>query len=39
MPGKLEMARSLAIYSNYAFIEVYTNCLRAVSHDGHVSVI
>lgn len=39
MPGKLEMARSLAIYGNYAFIEVYTNCLRAVSREGDVSVI
>lgn len=39
MPGGLEKARGLACFGGYAFIEVYTNCCRAVSIDGTVSVI
>lgn len=39
MPGGLEKARSLAIYGSYAFIEVYTDCCRAISEDGTVSVV
>jgi len=39
MPGGLERARTLAMCGGYEFIEVYTNCLRAVSEDGSVAVI
>lgn len=39
MPGELEKARSLAIHGGYEFIEVYTDCCRAVSSSGQVSVI
>lgn len=39
LPGGLEKARGLAIRGGYAFIEVYTNCCRAISEDGTVSVI
>ena len=38
-PSTLEKARSLAIWGNYDFIEVYDNCCRAISSDGTVSVI
>ena len=39
MPNGLERARNIALCGNYKFIEVYTDCLRAISEDGSVSVI
>jgi hypothetical protein len=39
LPGGLEKARSIAIRGGYAFIEVYSDCCRAVSSNGSVSVI
>lgn len=39
MPAALERARSLALYGDYAFIEVYTDALRAVKNDGSVAVV
>ena len=39
LPGGLEKARHLASMGSYAFIEVYTDCCRAVSEDGSVSVL
>lgn len=39
MPGKLEMARSLAMHGSYKFVEVYTDSLRAVKPNGEVSVV
>ncbi|MDF2925396.1 MAG: hypothetical protein K0R57_4310 [Paenibacillaceae bacterium] len=37
LPDGLEKARILAQHPSYAFIEVYTNCICAVSDDGTVS--
>lgn len=39
LPGKLEQARSLAMHGSYAFIEVYTDCMRAIKENGEVSVV
>lgn len=39
LPPLLERARSLAIHSGYAFIEVYHDCLRAVKNDGTISLV
>ncbi len=39
LPGELEKARSLAIRGGYEYIEVYTDCCRAISSNGSVSVI
>jgi len=39
MPAPFERARSLALHSAYAFVEVYADTLRAVSPDGSVSII
>ena len=39
LPPLMERARSLANHSGYAFIEVYRNCLRAVKHDGTISLV
>ena len=39
MPDGLEKARGLAIHGGYDFIEVYTDCCRAVSANGQVSVV
>lgn len=39
LPGGLEKARGMAIHGGYAFIEVYTDCCRAVSDSGQVSVV
>lgn len=39
LPGGLECARGIAMHGGYEFIEVYTNCICAVSADGSVSVI
>lgn len=39
LPGKLEKARSLAMSEMYAFIEVYEDCMCAISENGTVSII
>jgi hypothetical protein len=39
LPGGMEKARSIAIRGGYEFIEVYTDCCRAISSNGSVSVI
>lgn len=39
LPYGLEKARSIAMRGGYAFIEVYTDCCRAVGSNGSVSVI
>lgn len=39
LPYGLEKSRSIAMRGGYAFIEVYTDCCRAVSPNGSVSVI
>ena len=39
LPGGLEKARHLAAMGSYAFIEVYTDCCRAIGEDGSVSVV
>ncbi len=38
LPFGFEKARSIAAQGSYAFIEVYTDCCRAVSFNGTVSV-
>ena len=39
LPNGLDKARSIAIHGGYEFIEVYTDCCRAISSNGSVSVI
>lgn len=39
LPGELEKARGAAMFGGYEFIEVYTDCCRAVDASGNVSVI
>ncbi|MGM0214621.1 hypothetical protein [Enterococcus sp. AZ109] len=39
LPDGMEKARSLAYHGGYQFIEVYTDCCRAISEDGSVAVI
>ncbi len=39
LPNGMEKARALALHGSYAFIEVYTDCCRAISDDGSVSVV
>ena len=39
LPGGMEKARSIAIGGGYEFIEVYSDCCRAVDASGNVSVI
>ena len=39
LPGGLERARGIALHGGYDYIEVYANCLRAISSDGSVAVI
>lgn len=39
MPDLLERARNLASPGIYAFIEVYSDCLRTVGDDGTISVV
>ena len=39
LPNGMEKARGIAVYGGYEFIEVYTDCYRAVSANGEVSVI
>jgi hypothetical protein len=38
-PNGLEKARRLALHPSYAYIEVYTNMMCAVTHTGEVSII
>ncbi len=39
MPNGLEKARAIAMCGSYDVIEVYSNCCRAISPNGGVSVI
>lgn len=39
LPNGLEKARGIAMRGGYDFIEVYTDCCRAISSNGTVSVI
>ena len=39
LPEGMERARSIALHGGYAYIEVYTDSLRAISADGSVAVI
>ena len=39
LPGGMERARTLALRGGYEFVEVYIDCVRAVSSNGTVSVI
>jgi hypothetical protein len=39
LPDGLEKARTIAKRGGYEFIEVYTDCCRAISSNGSVSVI
>ncbi|WP_052807465.1 hypothetical protein [Risungbinella massiliensis] len=39
LPVSLEKARKLAMHGSYEFIEVYSDCLRAIRENGEVSVI
>ena len=39
LPPDFEKARNLAASGSYAFIEIYTDSLRAVRSDGTVSVV
>ena len=39
LPDGLERARSIALHGGYAYIEVYTDSLRAISSDGSAAVI
>lgn len=39
LPNGMEKARSLACNGHYEFVEVYTDCCRAISDDGSVAVI
>ncbi|MCI9077895.1 MAG: hypothetical protein HFH68_03075 [Lachnospiraceae bacterium] len=39
LPDGMEKARGIALRGGYAFIEVYTDCCRAVNTSGIVSVI
>ncbi|MNM93124.1 hypothetical protein D3C81_1054890 [compost metagenome] len=39
VPGGMERARRLAMHPGYAYIEVYTNMLCAVTQSGEVSMI
>lgn len=39
MPGLLEAARGIAEHGGYDFIEVYSDCYRAVAPNGTVAVI
>lgn len=39
LPDGMERARAIAARGGYEFIEVYTDCCRAVSADGSVAVI
>lgn len=39
LPNGMEKARGIAMRGGYDFIEVYVDCVRAISSDGSVSVI
>ena len=39
LPNRLDKAKSIAIHGGYEFIEVYTDCCRAISSNDSVSVI
>ena len=39
LPDGLEKVRSIAMHGGYEFIEVYSDCCRAIGRDGSVSVI
>lgn len=39
LPCGLDKAKSIALHGGYDFIEVYTDCCRAISSNGSVSVI
>lgn len=39
LPSLMERARSIALHPTYAFIEIYSDTLRAVSENGDVAVI
>lgn len=39
LPGQLEKARGLAIMGGYEAIEVYSDCMRAISSNGSVAEI
>lgn len=39
LPNGMEKVRGLAVYGGYDVIEVYTDCYRAISANGTVSVI
>ncbi|MBQ5319284.1 MAG: hypothetical protein J6K17_09335 [Oscillospiraceae bacterium] len=39
LPAEMENARYIAMDEHYVFIEVYTQCLRAIDKNGEVSVI
>ncbi|MDJ8840503.1 hypothetical protein LD639_24375 [Salmonella enterica] len=39
LPNGLDKAKSIAIHGGYEFIEVYTDCCRAISSNDSVSVI
>ena len=39
LPGGFDKAKSIALHGGYDFIEVYTDCCRAISSNGSVSVI
>lgn len=39
LPNGMEKARGIALRGGYEFIEVYSDCCRAVSSDGSVAVI
>lgn len=39
MPNGMEKARGIALCGSYEFVEVYTDCCRAISPSGSVAVI
>lgn len=39
LPNDMEKARTIAMFGGYSFVEVYTDCCRAIASDGSVSVI
>lgn len=39
LPVMLEQARSIAQHPSYAYIEVYTDCMRAIDKNGEVAVV
>lgn len=39
LPFGMEKARTLVMRGNYEYVEVYTDCFRAVNRNGEVSVI